>query len=76
MTRRKSSQNRQKNLNQANSPISKHSNNCNIQPEPMTQTHRNMSDFDALEQLIRAIRLRANASLEYDGQEWNVIIVT
>ena len=40
----------------------------------MTQTHRNMNDFEALEQLIRAIRLRANAELVWNGESWSVIV--
>lgn len=40
----------------------------------MTQTHRNLSDLDALEQLIRAIRLRANAELVWNGESFSVIV--
>ena len=40
----------------------------------MTQTYSALSDLEALEHLIRAIKLRANVGLLWDGKSWSVIM--
>ena len=40
----------------------------------MTQTYSALSDLEALEHLVHAIKLRANAGLLWNGENWSVIM--
>ena len=40
----------------------------------MTQTYTALSDLEALERLVNAIKLRANVGLLWDGKSWSVVL--